>query len=157
MGRDEVGQNLTPHKRSMFITRAQVRLRCVSTSYRFRFFPRVAPEASPHVSATKPMSIVDFGLLEVIDGSMIRTIVITGAASGIGQALPPSDTRGRGVHGLSGFNAAGLADVSERCRALGSDVYSRKIDVRERAALGAHGWSNSTMHGQSTSCSPMRV
>lgn len=68
---------------------------------------------------------------------MIHTIIITGAASGIGQALALRYARDGARLGLLDSNVAGLADISERCRALGSDVYSQTIDVRERAELGA--------------------
>ena len=100
-------------------------------------FPTGCAEASPHGISHQADEYRGFPARYGIYGSMIRTIVITGAASGIGQALALRYARDGARLGLLDANAAGLADVSERCRALGSDVYSQTIDVRERAALGA--------------------
>jgi len=66
-----------------------------------------------------------------------RSIVITGASSGIGEALA-LDYAAPGVAlALSGRDAARLDDVAERCRARGATVDAGRIDVVEREALAA--------------------
>jgi short-subunit dehydrogenase len=66
------------------------------------------------------------------------SIVITGASSGIGEALA-TDYAGPGVAlALTGRNAERLATVAAACRAKGATVVADTIDVVERERLA--GW-----------------
>jgi short-subunit dehydrogenase len=64
-----------------------------------------------------------------------RSVVITGASSGIGEALAVRYAGVAGVLGLLGRDRARLDRVAERCRASGCEVRLASIDVRDRAAL----------------------
>jgi len=64
------------------------------------------------------------------------SIVITGASSGIGEALA-LDYAGPGVAlALTGRDASRLQAVAAACRAKGATVDAGQIDVADRAALG---------------------
>ncbi len=64
-----------------------------------------------------------------------RSILITGASSGIGEALAVEYARAGICLALSGRNAQRLHDVATRCRDLGARVHSRSVDVVERQAM----------------------
>jgi short-subunit dehydrogenase len=64
-----------------------------------------------------------------------RTILITGASSGIGKALARRYAREGCRLALLGRHEQRLADVAGECRALGADITTAAIDVRDRAAL----------------------
>ena len=65
------------------------------------------------------------------------SIVITGASSGIGEALA-LDYAAPGVAlGLNGRDSARLEAVAKACRAKGAVVEATPIDVTDRQALGA--------------------
>jgi NADP-dependent 3-hydroxy acid dehydrogenase YdfG len=64
-----------------------------------------------------------------------RTILITGASSGIGKALARRYAGAGCRLALLGRNELRLADVAGECRALGAEVAVAAIDVRDRAAL----------------------
>jgi NADP-dependent 3-hydroxy acid dehydrogenase YdfG len=64
-----------------------------------------------------------------------RSILITGASSGIGEALAMAYA-GAGVHlALCGRNGERLARVAEACRGQGAHVDERVLDVTDQAAL----------------------
>lgn len=63
---------------------------------------------------------------------------ITGAASGIGEALA-LDLAGRGVRvALSDVDATGLERVTAACNARGADAKGYRLDVADREAVLAH-------------------
>lgn len=64
-------------------------------------------------------------------------ILITGASSGIGAALARHYARPGARLSLGGRDAARLAAVDMSCRALGADVSSAPLDVRDRTAMEA--------------------
>lgn len=67
-----------------------------------------------------------------------RTIVITGASSGIGEALALAYAAPGIVLALTGRDAARLEDVAARTRARGAEVRTAVPDVADRAAMA--GW-----------------
>lgn len=67
-----------------------------------------------------------------------RVCVITGAGSGIGQALA-LDLAGRGARlALSDINADAVAGTAERARAAGAEVEHTTLDVASREAVFAY-------------------
>lgn len=69
--------------------------------------------------------------------SISRTVVITGASSGIGKALALRYARERGRLGLLGRNSGRLDEVAEQCRRIGAAVETAAIDVRARNEMDA--------------------
>lgn len=66
-----------------------------------------------------------------------RSIVITGASSGIGAALAAAYA-GHGIRlALTGRNAGRLAVVADTCRQAGAEVTAAPLDVTDAAALAA--------------------
>lgn len=65
----------------------------------------------------------------------MRTIVITGASSGIGEALALEFAKPGALLAITGRNTDRLESVAAACRAKGAEVVTSSIDVRERAAL----------------------
>src|SRR4051812_45739353 len=64
-----------------------------------------------------------------------RCIVITGASSGIGEALA-LDYAAPGIAlGLTGRDAGRLAKVAEACRARGATVRADSVDATDRDAM----------------------
>lgn len=66
-----------------------------------------------------------------------RSIVITGASSGIGAALAAAYA-GPGIHlALTGRDAGRLHAVADMCRRAGAGVAARPLDVTDAAAMAA--------------------
>ena len=64
-----------------------------------------------------------------------RVVLITGASSGIGEALA-LEYAGAGVFlALSGRNATRLDSIAERCKAKGAEVETRVLDVTDAEAM----------------------
>ena len=66
-----------------------------------------------------------------------RTVVITGASSGIGRSLALEYAAPEVVIGLLGRDAGRLEEVAFACRARGAEAVTGVVDVRDRAALAA--------------------
>jgi short-subunit dehydrogenase len=64
---------------------------------------------------------------------MFRTVLITGASSGIGKAMALHYAAAGRVLGLLGRNAERLEAVAAECRARGADVRTGVMDIRRRA------------------------
>ncbi|RAI57531.1 SDR family NAD(P)-dependent oxidoreductase [Roseicella frigidaeris] len=67
-----------------------------------------------------------------------RHVLLTGASSGIGQALALACARPGAVLHLGGRDAARLEATAEACRAAGATALPQAIDVRDAAAM--RGW-----------------
>jgi short-subunit dehydrogenase len=68
---------------------------------------------------------------------MTRTVLITGASSGIGKALAVHYAREGARLALLGRDQSRLAMVAEECRKLGGGVQVHSLDVRNRAEMSA--------------------
>lgn len=68
---------------------------------------------------------------------MPRSILITGASSGLGEALARHYAQPRRTLFLSGRNAQRLEEVAHDLRARGADVFTRVIDVTDRDGMAA--------------------
>jgi len=66
---------------------------------------------------------------------MPRTILITGASSGIGKALAFHYARERARLALLGRDGARVDAIVDECRKLGAHPTSALVDVRDRSAL----------------------
>ena len=76
-----------------------------------------------------------------------RTAVITGAASGIGEALAEA-LAARGAHlALADINAARMAEVAQRLEAPGRRVTATALDVTDRAAVNEFAEEVRRQHG----------
>ncbi len=62
-------------------------------------------------------------------------IVITGASSGIGEALALHYAQGGAVLSLTGQNAERLEAAAQACRAKGADVVTAVLNVTDRAGM----------------------
>ncbi len=67
----------------------------------------------------------------------MKTIVITGASSGIGEALALEYASKGRLIAICGRNAGRLEAVAAACREKGAEVVLAALDVRDRAAMSA--------------------
>ncbi|MEZ0354517.1 SDR family NAD(P)-dependent oxidoreductase [Mycobacterium sp. pR1184] len=67
-----------------------------------------------------------------------KVAVVTGAGSGIGQALAVELARSGASVAISDVNTEGLAQTEERLKAIGAPVRSDRLDVSEREAFLAY-------------------
>lgn len=68
-----------------------------------------------------------------------KVVVITGAGSGIGQALAVEAAKEGALLAISDVNEVGLAETATRAKDAGAtDVHSAKLDVADRAAFTAY-------------------
>jgi NAD(P)-dependent dehydrogenase (short-subunit alcohol dehydrogenase family) len=67
-----------------------------------------------------------------------KVAVVTGAGSGIGQALAIELARSGAKLAISDIDTEGLADTEERLKAIGAPVKADRLDVTEREAFLAY-------------------
>lgn len=67
-----------------------------------------------------------------------KVAVITGAGSGIGQALALELGRSGAKVAISDVNTEGLTETEDRLKAIGAPVKADRLDVTERAAFEAY-------------------
>src|ERR1700712_2448685 len=70
-----------------------------------------------------------------MEGFAGKVCVVTGAGSGIGQALATELARSGAKLAISDVNLEGLAVTEERIKAIGAPVKSDRLDVTEREAF----------------------
>lgn len=68
-------------------------------------------------------------------GPQVRSVLITGASSGLGRALALACARPGTMLHCSGRDAARLAEVTEAVRAKGAEVRETMLDVRDADAM----------------------
>lgn len=73
-----------------------------------------------------------------MDGYAGKVAVVTGAGSGIGQALAIELARSGALVAISDVDTEGLAVTEERVRAVGAQVKADRLDVTEREAFHAY-------------------
>ena len=73
-----------------------------------------------------------------MEGFAGKVAVVTGAGSGIGQALAIELARSGAKVAISDVDLEGLADTKERLDAIGAEVKSDRLDVTEREAFLAY-------------------
>ena len=70
-----------------------------------------------------------------MDGFAGKVAVVTGAGSGIGQALAIELARSGASVAISDVDTEGLAVTEERLKAIGAPVKADRLDVTEREAF----------------------
>src|SRR5262245_5310663 len=70
-----------------------------------------------------------------MEGFAGKVAVVTGAGSGIGQALAVELARSGARIAISDVDTEGLAVTGERLRAIGAEVKADRLDVTEREAF----------------------
>jgi NADP-dependent 3-hydroxy acid dehydrogenase YdfG len=70
-----------------------------------------------------------------MDGFVSMVAVVTGAGSGIGQALAVELARSGAKLAISDIDTEGLAKTEERIKAIGAPVKADRLDVTEREAF----------------------
>lgn len=73
-----------------------------------------------------------------MEGFAEKVAAVTGAGSGIGQALAVELARSGAKLAISDVDTEGLADTEERLRAIGAPVKADRLDVTEREAFLAY-------------------
>ncbi|WP_299565402.1 SDR family oxidoreductase [uncultured Mycolicibacterium sp.] len=73
-----------------------------------------------------------------MEGFAGKVAVVTGAGSGIGQALALELARSGARVAISDVDTEGLAATEERLRAIGADYRSDRLDVTEREAFAEY-------------------
>ena len=73
-----------------------------------------------------------------MEGFAGKVAVVTGAGSGIGQALAIELARSGAKLAISDVDTEGLAGTEERLTAIGAPVKSDRLDVTEREAFLAY-------------------
>jgi short-subunit dehydrogenase len=71
-----------------------------------------------------------------VSAGELRSVVITGASAGLGRALAQCYAAPHIVLGLTGRDIGRLESVASECRALGAQVVTGCVDVRDSAAIG---------------------
>jgi NAD(P)-dependent dehydrogenase (short-subunit alcohol dehydrogenase family) len=66
-----------------------------------------------------------------------RTVVVTGAGSGIGRETALLSARRGATIAICDLNEEGLAETEQRARALGRDVIAQRVDVADREQMAA--------------------
>ncbi len=74
----------------------------------------------------------------MVEGFAGKVAVVTGAGSGIGQALALELARSGARVAISDVDTEGLAATEERLRAIGADYRSDRLDVTEREAFAEY-------------------
>lgn len=73
-----------------------------------------------------------------MEGFAGKVCVITGAGSGIGQALAIELARSGALLAISDVNTEGLAETEERIKAIGAPVKADRLNVTEREAFALY-------------------
>jgi NADP-dependent 3-hydroxy acid dehydrogenase YdfG len=73
-----------------------------------------------------------------MEGFAGKVAVVTGAGSGIGQALAIELARSGAKVAISDINTEGLAATEERLKAIGAPVKADRLDVTEREAFAVY-------------------
>ena len=73
-----------------------------------------------------------------MEGFAGKVAVVTGAGSGIGQALAIELARSGAKVAISDVDTEGLAVTEERLKAIGAPVKSDRLDVTEREAFQSY-------------------
>jgi NADP-dependent 3-hydroxy acid dehydrogenase YdfG len=74
----------------------------------------------------------------LMQGFAGKVVVVTGAGSGIGQALAGELARSGASVAISDVNTEGLAQTEEQLKAIGAPVKADRLDVTEREAFLAY-------------------
>jgi len=64
-----------------------------------------------------------------------KTVLVTGAASGIGKETALACARRRANLVICDVNEGGLAETEQQAHALGCEVYAQRVDVADRGAM----------------------
>src|SRR5437016_1076962 len=76
-----------------------------------------------------------------------KVAVVTGAGSGIGQALAVGLAKREARVAISDVDATGLDTTVEKVKALGADVHAQVLDVVDRDAMAEYATAVSEHYG----------